>query len=466
MIEVLLLVISGLLVAACGAFVAAEFSFVTVDRSTVEREAEAGDRQARGVLSSLKSLSTQLSAAQVGITVTNLIIGFMAEPAIARLVDGPLEAIGVPERAVSGIALIVAIVIATGFTMVFGELVPKNLAIAKPLATARRVQSFQRAFTRLTLPLIRVSNGTANAILRRLGIEPQEELASARSPEELASLVRRSAEQGTLEISTATLVERSLAFGEQRADDVMTPRGRMSSVQADAPVLRVVEVARESGHSRFPVMDDDRVVGMVHLKHAVAVPHERRGEVLVSEVMVPPALVPSSLDLDALLENLRQGGLQMALVVDEFGNVDGIVTLEDLIEEIVGEVHDEHDDHEDEARQDSRGDWTLSGLMRPDEIADQVGIFLPESEDYETLGGLIAARLGRMPEPEDRVELEAEDGEHERHRVRLTVLSLDELRVDRVRLESEPLLEGEAGEGAPPAPDPDGTSGQHSGEER
>lgn len=445
MIEILLLAVSALLVAACGAFVAAEFSFVTVDRSTVEREAELGDRQARGVLNSLKSLSTQLSAAQVGITVTNLIIGFMAEPSIARLIDGPLESAGVPEGAVSGVALVIAIVLATGATMVFGELIPKNLAIARPLATARRVQGFQRAFTRLTLPLIKVSNGTANAILRRLGFEPQEELASARSPEELASLVRRSAEQGTLEISTATLLERSIAFGEQRADDVMTPRGRMSWVALDAPVLRVVEEARESGHSRFPVMDGDRVAGMVHLKHAVSVPHERRGEVLVSEVMVPPALVPSSLDLDALLETLRQGGLQMALVVDEFGNVDGIVTLEDLIEEIVGEVHDEHDEHEDEAHQHSEDAWTLSGLMRPDEIAEQVGLLLPEDEDYETLGGLIAARLGHMPEPGDRVELEVIDTEERLRQVSLTVVAMDDLRVDRVRLESTPLEDGADG---------------------
>lgn len=449
MIEILLLAVSALLVAACGAFVAAEFSFVTVDRSTVERKAREGDRQARGVLSSLRSLSTQLSAAQVGITVTNLIIGFMAEPAIANLIDAPLASAGVPERAVSGVALIVAIVLATAMTMIFGELVPKNLAIARPLATARRVQGFQRAFTQLTLPLIRVSNGTANAILRRLGIEPQEELASARSPEELASLVRRSAEQGTLEISTATLLERSLAFGEQRADDVMTPRGRMSTVRAEAPVLSVVEKARESGHSRFPVMRDERVVGMIHLKHAVAVPHERREEVLVSEVMVPPVMVPSSLDLDALLETLRGGGLQMALVVDEFGNVDGIVTLEDLIEEIVGEVRDEHDEDEDDARQDREGAWNLPGLMRPDEIAEQTGVLLPEDEDYETLGGLIAARLGRLPKPGDEVRLEARELENGACRVSLTVTAMDDLRVDRVRLISEPIedAEHEAGGG-------------------
>src|SRR5215207_4429313 len=198
MIEILLILAALALVAACGAFVAAEFAFVTVDRATAERAAETGDARAQGVVSALRSLSTQLSAAQIGITVTNLLIGFMAEPSIARLVDGPLTSLGLSENAAEGAALIIALVLATAVTMVFGELVPKNLAITHPLATARAVQGFQRGFTRATALLVRGLNGTANAILRRLGIEPQEELASARSPEELASLVRRSAEQGTL----------------------------------------------------------------------------------------------------------------------------------------------------------------------------------------------------------------------------------------------------------------------------
>lgn len=446
MTEALLLGLSALLILACGAFVAAEFSFVTVDRASVDRRVREGDRRARGVLVSLKSLSTQLSAAQVGITVTNLVIGFMAEPAIARLIDAPLEAIGVPSGAVHGVALAIALILVTALTMIFGELVPKNLAIARPLGTARAVQGFQRTFTRATLPLIRISNGTANGILRRMGIEPQEELASARSPEELGSLVRRSAEQGTLEMTTATLLERSIAFGEQRADDVMTPRGRMSWVSASEPVLSVVELARSSGHSRFPVMDGDRVAGMIHLKHAVSVPHEQREEVPVSEVMVPPVLVPTSLDLDSLLQDLRAGGLQMALVVDEFGNVDGIVTLEDLIEEIVGEVQDEHDVPEEPTRQESGDTWTLSGLVRPDEISEQVGVALPEGEEYETLGGLIATALGRLPEPGDTVELDISDGSGTTRHVVLTVAAMDDLRVDRVRMRVEDREEEQGGE--------------------
>jgi CBS domain containing-hemolysin-like protein len=440
--EVVLLLVSLGLVIACGTFVAAEFSFVTVDRSTVERAAEEGDGAARGVLDALHTLSTQLSGAQLGITLTNLLIGFMAEPAIAHLIDGPLEELGVPSGAVSGVAVVIGLLVATGVTMVLGELVPKNLAIALPLGTAKRVQRFMRAFTRVNRPVIALFNASANAVLRRLGIEPQEELASARSPEELTSLVARSAQQGTLAPDTATLLQRSIAFGDRHADDVMTPRTRMVSLRATDPVMKVIEEARSTGFSRFPVIGEraDDVVGIVHVKHAVRIPLERRGEVPVSEVMVPPIVVPSSVELDPLLVTLREGGLQMAVVVDEFGGVDGVVTLEDVVEEIVGEVRDEHDRRDEAISLEGEGRWLLSGLLRPDEIADATGILLPESEDgdYETLAGLVTDRLGRLPRVGDAVELEARDDEGARRTVRLSVRRMDALRVDRLRLDVGP----------------------------
>ena len=446
MIEVVLVVVSLLLVAACGAFVAAEFSLITVDRPTVERAAADGDRQAAGVLAALRSLSTQLSGAQVGITLTNLLIGFLAEPSVARLIDGPLEAAGVPDSAVDGASISLALVLATAVTMVFGELVPKNLAIARPLATARAVAAFQRAFTRVLGPAIGFFNNTANAILRRFGVEPQEELASARSPQELTSLVRRSAEHGTLELDTAVLLERSIAFGDRHAVDVMTPRARMQAVDADSDVLGMLALARGTGRSRFPVIDgdNDHVVGIVHVKDAMSVPPERRDRVPVRAVMAEPVFVPSSVGLDSLLAELQRGGLQMAVVVDEFGTVDGIVTLEDLIEEIVGEVRDEHDKHDASVRRHADGTWSLSGLLRPDEVAHAVGIALPEDEEYETLAGLVAFQLGRMAQEGDSVTLDTVDTDRRPQRVTLTVSAMDGLRVDRVRLESEPLAdEGE-----------------------
>ncbi|MBK5110294.1 MAG: HlyC/CorC family transporter [Thermoleophilia bacterium] len=450
MIEILLVLVSVALVLACGAFVAAEFSFVTVDRVSVDRAAEKGDRRAAGVKAGLRTLSTQLSAAQLGITLTNLVIGFLAEPAVASLIDGPLESIGISGNAARGVSLVVAFILANAATMIFGELVPKNLAIAHPLETARRVQGFQRGFARACGPLVRGANGAANLILHRIGIEPQEELASARSPEELGSLVRRSGEKGTLERETAELLAKSLEFGERRADDVMVPRVRVETLAPEQPVAAVVEAAKGNGHSRFPVIAEgsEQVDGIIHLKHAVAVPYHRRGEVPIRDVMADPVLVPTSIELDPLLADLRKVGLQIAIVVDEFGGFDGIVTLEDLIEEIVGEVVDEHDREDPPVRSIGNDIWGLSGLLRPDEIADETGIDLPEDEDYETVAGLIGLELGRVPGQGDSIQIDAvrPGGPGEENRpveVELTVQRMDGLRVDRVRMDVRPVEAGE-----------------------
>ncbi len=424
----MLLGLSVLLLAACGVFVAAEFALVTVDRATVERAAAQGDRKAAALADALRMLSTQLSGAQLGITITNLAIGFMAEPAVAKLIEGPLRAAGLPHAAVPPTAVVIGLVLATAVTMIFGELVPKNLAIAQPLATARAVLGVQRGFTRVTAPALRLLNGAANAVLRRFGIAPQEELASARSPEELVSLVRRSSEKGTLPAETAALLQRSLTFGRKRAEDVCTPRTRMRIVDTDQSVDQVIALARSTGHSRFPVQRQtiDDIVGVVHIKHAVAVPAGQRAVVRVEAVMVPPVRVPNTMALDDLLETLRREGLQIAVVVDEFGGTDGIVTVEDLIEELVGEVLDEHDRVDVHARRWPDGSWRLSGLLRPDELGEITGLLLPPG-DYDTLGGLFAERLGRLPEQHDSVSLPG---------WQLTVDRMDGRRVDRIRLEA------------------------------
>ena len=436
MTAVLLVLLSLALVAACGAFVAAEFALITVDRPTVEREAGAGDRRSKRLLVALRSLSTQLSGAQLGITVTNLAIGFLAEPAIAHLLKSPLRGVGLPSGAVTPVAVVIALILATAITMIFGELVPKNLAIALPLATARALAGFQYAFTRSMAYPIRVLNGTANLILRQFGVEPQEELASARSPDELSSLLARSAELGTLPSQTADLLQRSLTFGDKVAGDVLTPRFRLRSISVDAPVSAVIEAAKRTGHSRFPVTgrrgpdsateDPDDIVGLVHIKHAVSVSEELRDAATVRGVMVEAQSVPESLHLDLLLDLLQRVPLQMAVVVDEFGGTAGIVTIEDLVEELVGEVSDEHDRYGPALRARRDGSWSLSGLVRPDQVATETAISLPESHDYDTVAGLIAQQLGRLPTVGDVVELPA---------ARLTVTALVGRRVDRVRLE-------------------------------
>lgn len=449
-----LLLTAALLIVACGLFVAAEFAFVTVDRSSVERRAAEGDRAAQGVQTALRSLSTQLSGAQVGITVTNLAIGFLAEPAIAALIEDPLTDLGVGEGSVHGVALAIGLVTATLLTMLFGELVPKNLAIARPMATARATQGFQRGFTALAALPIRWLNGMANTLVRRLGVEPQEELRSARSAEEFASLAARSASEGTLDEETAGLVQRSVAFGGRTAGEIMTPRVRVASVQVHDTARDVIALARSTGRSRFPVMgrESDEVAGVVHVKHAVAVPRVDRRHTRVRDLMVDVASVPETLQLDPLLALLKAESFQLALVVDEYGGIAGVVTVEDVIEEIVGEISDEHDPLDSQARPNADGSWTLSGLLRPDEIRSATGVALPTHEDYDTLGGLVLRELGRIPERAEAVEVPLpvrvdDDGTPADPTVaRLTVLHMDGLRVDRVRLEVLPgAHEGQEG---------------------
>jgi CBS domain containing-hemolysin-like protein len=462
MTPLLLLLVALLLVVACGIFVAAEFSLVAVDRNKVDQLVAEGDQGALGVQRALRSLSTQLSGAQVGITVTNLGIGFLAEPAISELLRDPLTAAGVPDGAVSPVGLALALVISTILTMLFGELVPKNFAIAVPLATARATQGPMRFFTAVNTYPIRLLNGSANKIVRRLGIEPQEELRSARSSSELASLIARSADEGTLDADTAELMERSVEFGTRTAGEIMTPRVRTLSLELNDRAQAVIDLTRSSGHSRFPVLDEeDNVAGTVHVKHAVALPLHERATTKVKHLMVKPIVVPDSLRLDPLLALLREDGFQMAVVLDEYGGHAGIVTLEDVIEEIVGDIADEHDRTGSRGRQRRDGSWILSGMLRPDEVEDLTGIELPEDEAYDTVGGLVMRVLGKVPESGDVAEVAVPDrSDPEEVRERLAALAvehMDGLRVDRVSLR----LLGPAATDTADSPDSPGQEGAH-----
>ncbi len=436
MIELVLLGIALLLVVVCGLFVMAEFALVTVNRSTVEAKAASGDSGAAPVLAALRTLSTQLSSAQVGITITNLAIGFLAEPSIASLLRGPLAAAGVAEAAVAAIALTLSIILATIVTMLFGELVPKNIAIARPFGASKFVAPFLLGFTRLIRPVIHAVNNSANAILGRFGIEAQEELASARSADELLSLVKRSAEKGTLAPETATLLERSLTFGDQTAIDVMTPRVRVHAVKTTVSVAQALAIARDTGVSRLPVYGEslDDIKGVMHIKHVFAVPRAKRASTPVDAIMQPAVFVPSTIELEPLLGSLRDGGLQMVIVVDEFGGTDGIITMEDVLEELVGDVRDEYDPTGPTIVARKDGSYTLSGLLRPDEVAERIGIFLPDEDEVETLAGLFITQFGSIPKVKDSVSVAAVDELGNRFAAELTVRKMDGKRIDWLRL--------------------------------
>ncbi|MFF0504357.1 hemolysin family protein [Streptomyces fimicarius] len=410
MTEVLLLLVALLLCVACGAFVAAEFSLTTVERGELERAVERGDRGAASALKAVRGLTFQLSGAQLGITVTNLVIGMLSEPSIAKLIRSPVEAAGLPPAAASTLALVIGTALSTVVLMVVGELVPKNWAISSPLAVAKAVATPQRAFTAVFRPFISHLNNTANRILRRFGLEPTEELASARSPQELVALARHSAKAGALEADTAELFVRTLNLSELTAENVMTPRVQVTALDLHATAEDVANATRATGLSRFPVYRGslDTVVGVAHIKDVLAIPADRRPRTRVSELLREPLLVPETLTVDKLLDRLS-GRLAMAVVIDEYGGTAGVATLEDIVEEVVGEVRDEHDPHETPdlaaAGEDADGRtlWSADGAARTDQLR-RIGLRVPDGP-YETLAGLIAAELGRIPTVGDGVEL-------------------------------------------------------------
>src|ERR1700731_1977073 len=290
-----------LLTAGTALFVAAEFSFTTLERSTVDANARDGRRRDRFVRRAHHTLSFQLSGAQLGISITTLVTGYLTEPLVAKLPHPAMDALGVPDRVAEAVIAFLALVVVTSLSMVFGELVPKNLAVARPLQTARAVSGLQLLFSFVMTFAIRLTNGAANRILHKLGIEPAQELRSARSPQELVSLVRTSARSGSLDPATAALLNRSLQFGTLTAEELMTPRSKIVALQVDNTVADLVAIAIESGFSRFPVVDGDldETVGIVHVKQVFEVLPGERELTLVTAVARPVAVVPSTLDGDA-----------------------------------------------------------------------------------------------------------------------------------------------------------------------
>ncbi|MFC4245262.1 hemolysin family protein [Gryllotalpicola reticulitermitis] len=427
--------IAGLvLTVATGFFVASEFTLVNLDRADLEARRERGETRLGMTIAALRHTSTHLSSAQLGITLTTLLTGFLLEPSIGALFQPVWLAMDMTDAVASVVSSIVAIVLATLVSMILGELVPKSFALAVPLATARIVIPFQTGFTTVFRPAVALLNASAGAVLTVFGVEAKEELSGARSAEELSSLVRRSAEQGVLEQDTASLLDRTLLFSGRVASDVMTPRPQLEVVKRDDTADTVIALARESGFSRFPVVDDDidDIAGIVHVKQAVAVPRERRVRVPVSALQTEALRVPETMHLDALLAELRARSLQMAVVVDEYGGTAGVATLEDLIEELVGEVADEHDTGAVDSvlTPGPRGEIEFSGLLRPDELRDRAAVTVPEDERYETVAGFVMAELGRLPEVGDEVALTGGT---------LRVTALDGRRIDRISF--RPALE-------------------------
>lgn len=419
-----------LLTAGNAFFVVAEFALVTVDRAEIDRRAAAGDRRAGTVAKALRELSFQLSGAQLGITITALLTGYLAEPALARLFGPVLRPLAGEHS--GPVTPLLALVLATLLSMLFGELVPKNAALARPLPAALVTAAPMRTFSIVFKWLIRALNNSANRLVRRLGVEPQEELASARSAEELGLLAAISARAGALPPETAMLLRRTIRFGDKRAAEAMTPRVDVVALRAGATVAELLALAQRTGRTRFPVYEEtlDLVTGVAGVPDALGVPLDRRASTTVAAVAREPVYVPESLDLDNVLAALRAADADLAIVVDEYGGTDGVVTVEDLVEELVGEIADEFDPAVVPAGERLEltvpgGDPTVlvDGVLRADELAEQTGFRLPDGP-YETLAGFLLARLGHIPVPGETV---TEQG------YEFTVVEVDRHRIEQVR---------------------------------
>jgi len=407
------LVAIGLLLVANAFFVAAEFSLVAVERARIDAASEAGEKSARRVRRLQESLTRHLSGAQFGITLAALLLGFVAEPTVARILSGDAHA--------TGASVALAIGTATVLHLVVAEQVPKYVALAIPERTALALAPAITAYGVATRLLVDLLNRTANAIVRLLGVEPKGQIQASRTLDELEDLIETSADDGSIDPDEATLLRRSIRFADKTAADALVPRVAIEAIQRDEPANALVQLSLNSGHSRFPVygVDLDDIVGVVHVKSLYGRPAAERGRVPVADLMHEVLAVPETRELEDVLADMRVRRNQLAVVVDEHGGTAGIITLEDILEEILGEIGDETDRVEVRTRSEAQGSTVVSGRLNLDEVEEATGFRVPEGP-YETLAGFVVARMGYLPEVSDmvvfdgwRIEVVAVDG----HRV-------------------------------------------------
>ncbi len=395
------------LTAATGYFVAQEFAYVAVDRTALRELADAGDAAAQRALGVTSQLSFTLSAAQFGITVTALLVGYVSEPLVgaglAELLDPSMSYATRLSLSVTAV-----LVFSTVVQMVFGELAPKNLAIARTVPLARALSRSTLVYLTLAGPVVRLFDRASTTLLRKVGIEPVEELEHGATAEDLTRIIDESHAGGLLDDDLSEVLEGGLRFRELDAGDVMTPRVRVTTVRASEPVSRLVELL-DTGWSRFPVTgnDGDDIVGVAGIAEVLAVDPARRAATTIGTVVPQPTVVPTSARLPRVLEQIRTDHRQMAVVVDEHGGFAGIVTFEDIAEEVVGEILDEDDAVPDGVVDAGHDAWLAPGHLRLDELDTATGLRLESGDEYSTLSGLVLEHLGRTAVAGDVVAVEA-----------------------------------------------------------
>ena len=423
------------LIAINALFAGGQFALIAVDRYRIDDLASRNVRGASLVQRALRTLSFQLSGAQLGITISSLILGWVVDGALSPLLRPLLG--WLPPGAIGAATAAIALTLATALQMVFGELAPKNLAIARPARTAVVFVPPVVLINTLAGPLIRFLNAAANWSMQRVGIQPREELPGVESLEELRGTLRWAALEGEIEGVEHTLLDRALSLRERAAHDVLVPRSSVDSLAGDATYADLIGAARDTGHSRFPIQDGDGsgFAAIAHVKDALRVAPEDRAGTVLAPSSQPLVVVPESTDLHSLLVELQQRGQAMAIVLDEFGNESGIVTIEDIVEEVLGEIEDEYDPPAVRlATPTGTGVYEADGRIRGPELLEATGFEMPDGR-YDTLAGLLIMRFQRVPDVGDRVDV---DG------WRFQVLEMDGPRIAQVLLTSPARLRDRA----------------------
>lgn len=389
-------VVIGLIIVANAYFVAQEFSFMSVDRTQLRSMAAEGDKSAQRALDITKRTSFMLSGAQLGITITGLLIGYVAEPLVGQGLGVLLGGVGIPTGVSVAIGTIAALFISTVATMLFAELFPKNYTIAAPMKTALRLAASTQWYLRIFGWLIRFFEYSSNAILKLFRIEPVEDVDSSATADDLESIVDSSHETGVLDEDTYMVLDRLLDFPEHDVEHAMIPRSRVDVIDPGTTLGEVRELMSEN-HTRYPVIDDEHnPIGVVHLFDVLGsdLPPATSATTIMREPLVVPELMP----LPDVVDELRGEEQKLACVIDEYGGFVGIVTMEDLAEEILGDVTDEHDIEEtEEITEQDESHWLVDGDTPLDEIERAIGHDLPEG-DFETIAGLLIAHAGALPE--------------------------------------------------------------------
>ncbi|MGH8825128.1 MAG: hemolysin family protein [Jiangellaceae bacterium] len=419
-----------------GYFVAQEFAYVAADRVELSRQAAAGDQRAATAIRVMGRLSFMLSAAQVGITVTGLVVGYIAAPAVSALIRPLLETIGVSASATPGIAVALGFAVATALQMVLGELAPKNLALAKSEVLAKALAPSTLVYLAVSRPVVELFDNSASWLLRKVGIEPVEELHHGATLEELGYVIgesRESSEHGTLSDDLSDLLVRALSFSERTAAEVMVPRPDVVIVRSDATAADLTGLVARHGHSHYPVVGErtDDVLGVAGVRELMVLPPS--AETPVGSICRPALVVPDTVSLPALVRQMQERRDEFACVLDEYGGFAGVVTLEDIAEEVVGDIADENDEADVEVVRND-GWWEVDAALRMDEVARRTGLSLPDTDDYETVAGLVVAELGRFGEPGDRLLLRPGQDDRSGRRIEIEVLSVARHVPERVRL--------------------------------